>query len=186
MRIAIPIVSFILMVSCGESRFERPEITQFYNLDSLLTSQIMELSTKQPTVLKTVEIDTETEVLEMLFDSAQWFDELKVVRELDLNRPRYVGAIDKEISGTTIRYAPKTGQDLKFESIVYSFGDDGDILSIEGSFTDDKASEVYSTSQKVSLTFSEGLLSAYEFRGFQKMVTRDTASFAVTGQIINK
>ncbi len=157
--------------------------SNYFDLDSLISHQVVQLAERNPVVTKTVRIDGEDEKQQIRFDSVEWGKELKIVLDLDVNLPRYVGALDIVRTNNTLTYSPKETEDLPIGFVAYTFSDTGDLVGVRGSFIDDKARSIYNVSRIIELSFQDGLLSKYRVYGFQKMAMRDTTEFEVLGEL---
>jgi hypothetical protein len=134
--------------------------------------------------MKTVQINDKKEILEVQFDSIGWAKELKPIRDLDLNKPRFIGAYRVKRSDEEQEYVAMAGQRLLVRRLKVK-RINGTLSSIEGVILDDQASSIYETYQKITVSFSDNLLQKYTVEGYQKMVMMDTTYYKIEANRLN-
>ncbi len=179
-------ILIIAISACSDVEFKSAGSSQYFDMDSLVGLQIDKLIAGSYQIQKTATIDDQQESKILEFDSMSWARELDAVSGLNLNLPRYVGAIETKEEGNKVIYTPKAGQNLMFRGMELQFDDSGSLLSVSGEILDDRAELIYTTTQTISLEFEAGLLTKYQVSGFQKMIMNDTTWFEVKGEIIPK
>jgi hypothetical protein len=171
----------LAFISCAEVDSPK-DISSYYNLDSLLNAQVDELVRINPQVTKKVSIDGLSESLMLRLDSIQWTKELAAVRDLELNRAKFIGALDIENTAGVLRYTPKPSEDIPVKWVEYHFDQEG-ITALKGKYVDDKASTIYTTVRNVELLFDHGKMKSYKYSGYQKMVLKDTTWYEIFGEL---
>lgn len=182
MKLVLAAVGCILMISCAtNTSTEAFRTRSFVALDSIVAAQQQVLVGKQLT--KSVNIDGEVEVAEMLLDSAFLANEWSFLQEFDLNKPGFVGGIEVQQTDQLVRYTPRANQNYLIEYLEYRYRDGGELTSVSGALKDQKAKALYESTRSFTLSFNEGTISNYSIAGFQKIVMNDTVFFEITGEI---
>ncbi|MDH5609038.1 MAG: hypothetical protein OEY56_06125 [Cyclobacteriaceae bacterium] len=179
------VTGFLLLLlagACIQPSEQGAFTRQYISLDSLIREQSKKMEGVR--VYKTVEIDGETENKTLLFDSANWARELGVLTDLDLNKPKYQGTMYQQIEGNQVSYYPLPDRKSPLVFVSYTYDNQGFLNEIEGEFTDDEAQAIYTTWRKYQLTFDGGVISSYLFRGYQKIVMKDTVWFRIEGNVL--
>lgn len=174
---------------------ERPAQTQteHFNIDSLITTQVVDLSSLNTSLAKSgiingVKQDT---VLSSL-DTAAWKRELDIFSEIELfNKPAY--RVSYEVkdglrdasSNLTIR-AFQTTEDLPVRYVKLFYLDNlNKLRKIEALYQQDNA--LMKTQRKLVMEFSDvynkNILTSYSVEGGQKMFAGDSVHFVINGTV---
>ncbi len=174
---------------------ERPAQTQteHFNIDSLITTQVVDLSSLNTSLAKSgiingVKQDT---VLSSL-DTAAWKRELDIFSEIELfNKPAY--RVSYEVkdglrdasSNLTIR-AFQTTEDLPVRYVKLFYLDNlTKLRKIEALYQQDNA--LMKTQRKLVMEFSDvynkNILTSYSVEGGQKMFAGDSVHFVINGTV---
>ena len=79
---------FCALISCGNSQNSAVmQITPYYNVDSLIRSQVALLDSKRPSLEKRAWLKDEPDTITFSPDSAEWGRELEIFLQIDLNKP---------------------------------------------------------------------------------------------------
>ncbi|MFY0687932.1 MAG: hypothetical protein JXQ90_12245 [Cyclobacteriaceae bacterium] len=111
----------------------------------------------------------------------EWEKELEIFHQLNLNKPRYIGAMDIELSDGMQVYTPRPGENI---DIVYVSISEDKTQVISGEVKNDNAAIIYTTYNRLKLVSSESKLLEYEISGFQKIIMSDTSWYQVHGAIL--
>lgn len=179
-KIAPLLVAILLLSGCQENRQSAIKPDLFFDLDSLLDAQVRMLSEQQYTLTKSVRMDGKEEKRQTTPDSAGWATELIIIKDFDLNKPTNVGAYKVSEEGDAIRYELTADIDApvkNFEVISTA----GHVSRISSNYFEDKS--IYQHRRNLTLEFEEGRLKAYEVKGFQKMILKDTISYIISGKV---
>ena len=189
------IVLAILLISCNTDA-PQTRISEYYNLDSLVNSQINLLSADQVTVQKKVTLDGENEEISSELSKEQWKDELKLFVDADMNVPSLSGVYeckcgmnDKYSNLLIDKYFPKNGKDKSrirlFE--VYYFEEISKVRKIL--IEEKEENELYFSSRRLVMNFeinqNRMMLSSWTIEGLQKLLFKDTVSYIVEGKVSN-
>jgi len=169
--------------SCTPPAIENNAENQYFDMDSLVSDQILLLSESKRTALKTVEIDGEKEAVEISPDQDQWKKELIGLLDFDIKKSRYLGAFDIEKNSIKESYQLKAKENAPIKSLFIEKEKNGTIKKLTGKIQDDEASMVYTTCQVYEVQFSEGIIAEIDLIGYQKMVTKDTVFYRVNIKI---
>lgn len=165
--------------NCTPPVIENSAESQYFNMDSMVNKQIKLLAENRFSALKTVEIDGEKESMEITPDQHQWKKELTGLLDFDIKKSRYLGAFDIEKSAKRESYQLKRNEKAPIKSLVIEREENSNIKKLTGKILDDEASMVYTTCQVYEIQFSEGVISAIDLIGYQKMVMKDTVFYRV-------
>lgn len=176
----LPVLVFILALGCGENRQSTVTLKVYFDLDSLLDQQVALLSEKKVLLSKEVAMDDQKETLELQPGSAEWESEFVIIRDFNLNKSYYVGAYGTAANADYIQY--KLEDDIDAPVKVFEvFKANGQVERIVSNYYEDKS--IYQHRRNLELTFENGQLSAYQIRGFQKMILKDTIQYTISGKI---
>jgi hypothetical protein len=174
---------------------ERPAPTQtaHFNIDSLITSQVIDLSALHASLTKagTINAVKQDTVLTAL-DTAAWRRELDIFSEIELfNKPAY--RVSYEVndglrdasSNLTIR-AFQTTEDLPVRYVKLFYLDNlTKLRKIEALYQQDNA--LMKTQRKLVMEFSDvynkNILTSYSVEGGQKMFAGDSVHFVINGTV---
>jgi hypothetical protein len=174
------LVLCVLLFDCGE--YQPGGIsTDFFPMDSLLTSQSSILIEQEARLIQVAHIDEEAESKEFLPDSMGWANAFRMFRDFDLNRPENIGAYILESNGNTIKYLPKPDENVKVRELRIELDDLGQPEIITGALVEEKG--IYTSERNVKIIFSEGVISSFLIEGYQRMILQDTSRFKVQGKI---
>ena len=171
----------------------RLENKKFFDIDSLVSAQILLLAEKKPELRKEalIEFDSSS-VTTVPADSAAWAIELDIFRQLDLiNKP--VNRDNYEVQDNTpdptsnlkiCSYTARKDIPLSFLRIYYA-GRKENIRKIEGLYKEQNA--LYASSRFLTLELNKvyndiGLIN-YSIEGGQKMILGDSTTFRITGVV---
>lgn len=178
------------LCSCNE---KKPIAKSYFNVDSLMNVQLVQLTAKAASVTKRIKINDLEETVKIKPDSALWAHELAIFKHLDiLNKPIYATAYEV-IDGTkdsnsnlTLRiYHAKREVPVTVFKLYYQDSFDK-LRRIEA--TSEESNALYFTTRKFVLTFDDlagGIvLQRYAVEGFQKMILSDTVRFSLHSEIL--
>ncbi|WP_421892294.1 hypothetical protein [Marinoscillum sp.] len=176
----LPVIVLMLVLACGENRQSAVALKVYFDLDSLLDRQVEILSKKEAILTKRVEMDGQKETLAQQPDSAQWESEFVIIRDFNLNKSHYVGAYGTTSGSDYIKYTLE--DDINAPVKVFEvFRPEGQVERIVSNYYEDKS--IYQHRRNLELTFENGQLSAYQIKGFQKMILKDTIQYTISGKI---
>ena len=120
---------------CQKLKPESVAIREYPDLKQLMIDQADLLDGRS--VEKTVSLDAEKEVNQLVLDSAKWIKELDFLEEINPNQPEYVGSFEKTVEGGEISLLLKEAEKSELKSLVYSLSGD-QFQYIKASFHEDK------------------------------------------------
>ena len=173
------------MMSCQQQ--QRAE-SKFYNIDSLINSQLVILNSTKPSITKVATIDSANDESTFTPDSAQWVNELAVYRHLDvINKPIYVDAYrvaEEQDANSNLKVrAFNALKNVPLKSLRIYYQDTADkVRKIEASL--DEQNSLYYTSRKFSIELDDQMtLSRFSIQGTQKMILRDSVKFSISTKV---
>lgn len=182
------VLSFGLLLFLSACTHEERTVNTFYNIDSLVTSQINNLAQLDPQVAKEARINTTEENTRLtLDDTVAWKKELDVFRQLDLNKAINLGnykvedGIRDKASNLVIKEFTST-KDLPVVYLKVYYQDHmEDVRKIEGLFHEDNA--LYSSKRYLSMELNkvenENVVISYSISGGQKMILGDSVDYSI-------
>ena len=170
----------IFFFGCKKLKPESISVPQYPDLEQLMIDQA-DLLDGRP-IEKTVSLDDENEVNQLMLDSAKWIKELDFLEEINPNQPEYVGSFKKSVRGDEIALMLKEGEKGELKSLSYSLSGD-QFQYIKASFHEDK--DVYVHHREIEMNFKGGLLMDFKIDGYQKMMLKDTVRFGIAGKVLN-
>lgn len=187
-RTFLIICSCTFLISACNRANQKYEKT-YFDFDSLINVQVVELLKVQSTITKKSVINGKGDDSSFVPDSLKLANELDVFRQLDIiNKPLYKNAYEisdgeKDIkSNLLIRsYTSTTSSPVSFVRFYYK-SSPRELKKIESFFHEENA--LYDTQRNLMLTFDDSsgslLLSGYSLSGTQKMILNDTVNFSVS------
>ncbi|MCC5944777.1 MAG: hypothetical protein JJT94_07555 [Bernardetiaceae bacterium] len=180
-RIFISIALLLLFACTEKSNPNSPQKTPFPNMESLIDNQIsLLLKAGKGLEKELLNQDGKTETQTILVDSLRWSQELKLFRQIDLNRPEWIAEYDIEqkenviVATTNLEKLPIK----RFEMVGTT--DIPVYLKIESH----AESLLYESRQTLELYFDKGLLKRYEIKGSQKIITGSAMPYRIKGKVI--
>ena len=181
---------FCALISCGNSQNSAVmQITPYYNVDSLIRSQVALLDSKRPSLEKRAWLKDEPDTITFSPDSAEWGRELEIFLQIDLNKPvlrdAYTVSNETGPEGEKIvAYIAKEAEDVQVDTLALYFQGDR-LRKIVGSYREN--SVLFDTFRKVVLQFEDfedGVrVRAYQIDGAQKMILQDTVRYRIDAWI---
>jgi hypothetical protein len=181
-----------LIVSCKQEnlKYEKP----YFDIDSLVQSQIRWLARNKVSVLKRTSLDANRDSVTAVPDTSQWKHELDAFQQMDvINKPMYKLEYrveeNRDIhSNLMVRSYVKIKSKVKspVTSLNIFYQDNfKKIRRIASSY--EESNLMYSTSRKLILEFEDHqtdvVLVHYKVQGFQKMILSDPVNFSIEGTI---
>ena len=153
----------------------------YFDLDSLLSSQVRLLAGKSVEVEKVVIIDGKTEKQTFAIDPQFLQKEFQLFRDFNPNQSRYVNAYEVLDESETKRYVPRLKEKIPLRSLRLTYRE-GSLHKVEGELVENTS--VYSTSKRCFLEFDGNVLHSYSIAGYQQvLLSKDTSRFDVSGEI---
>jgi len=179
--------------SCSQihdNRVEKPH--NYYDINGLVDEQVKLLESVSPVLLKTAIIDSLEERNEFTPLDSSWSKELEIFKAADINKPTLVGSysiLEQTDSGVkTITYLSK----YPAKTIVDSLWIQLDIeskkpLKIHAFLGHNNA--LFDSEKTLDMVFKNELegymISSYKIRGWQKMISKDSSTYFIKGEISN-
>lgn len=176
--LSIQALCFMMFLSCQRFKPETVNIPDYPDFEELYNSQTPKLVGKK--LLKEVILDGNVESKTLDMDTSQWKKELAFLLEANPNQPGYVGAFDVTESERELEMVMKNGESGILKNLSLTKPLDG-IWSLFAVIHEDK--DVYAHHREVSVSFKDDLLDAFEIKGYQKMIMKDTVWFEIKGKV---
>lgn len=177
------LVILSLLAGCSQKK-PAVQAREFYNFDSLVSSQIKTISTH--TLEKSVEIGEMKDSASFVPNEAQWSNELAIFRQLDeVNKASFRDAYT--VTETRDTKSNLNVREIKSNRLVpvallrlYYLRSLKDLRKIEATWTEENT--LYVNDRKLTMEF-EGMMHKYTIEGFQKMVMNDSVKFRIEGTV---
>jgi len=151
---------------------------EYPDFNLLFNEQVQKLATSQ--LNKKIVLDDAVEERTFTMDTSLWKKELSFLKEINPNRPEFIGSFQKEESPEHIFLKLKAGETGAIEEIyLKKIGSTYTIL--DATFHENK--DLYTYHKKIEVSFKDGLISSYEINGYQKVLMKDTLRFRIIGNI---
>lgn len=189
-KIALGICWIAALWSCNDGI---KSTKAYYNIDSLIDTQVEYLTKAKAFIVKTASIDSARDESKFTPDSTVWAHELEVFRHLDeINKSIYADAyqvIDGENdphSNLTIRVYRAKREAPITELKMYYYNTFDRLKRIEATVKETNA--LYYTRRKLVLELddfdSKTVLHRYAIQGIQKMILSDSVRFSISSKIM--
>lgn len=162
----------------------------YYDINGLIDEQILLLDSISPILFKKASIngDVETEVLRKL-DSLGWTKEIGIFKSADINLPTlsdsYSTLEESRNDVHVVSYKSKSPKETEVDSLKIEFLQDQSPQIVRASLFNRNI--LFSSRKQLELEFSnrdnKPLLTRYSIRGWQKMMSKDSTSFVLEGEI---
>ncbi len=194
-RISFVLYSWLLVVGCTQNASVATDSAKklYFDMPTLVRQQIYWLDSLNPPVTLRTRIGTRTETETMRKDSAAWTETLQLFQKSDINRPVLQGSYEEvdstvaEQEGRRVRiYRAKNANQAEIPFLKVYYQDSLDnVYRVETVFQEDNV--LYSTHRKMWMTFSpyqgRPRVEAFETTGKQKMMLRDSVTYAARGEL---
>lgn len=171
----------VLLSSCSQK--QSGSTKPFYDIDSLITSQIQSLQGFQ--LNKSVEIDGKKEQTTFAPDSLQWAHELDIFRQVDqINkasfRDAYVVTDTKDVNSNLTVRELKANRPVPVSLVrFYYLRTPKDLRKIEASLMEENS--LYVNDRRMMIELGK----SYRIEGIQKMMMSDSVKFVIEGNVID-
>lgn len=189
-RIVLLMALSLVVFSCVK---ETKRTATYYNIDSLISSQIDYLSRTHAKIRKVVHVGEANDTTELLpGDTSIWQKELDIFRELDaVNKPLYHnvyivtdGTPDTRSNLLIRTYAGNNTLPVEFVKVYYH-QDPKRVRKIEGRYAQNNS--LYSSARFFTLEFMESngqsILTSYAVQGGQRMFMGDSVQYTIKGLV---
>lgn len=188
-------LSFIFLViccSCRPAESQKVKIAnKYYDINGLIDRQVKSLDSIGLFLLKKAIIDGAEETAQFSQPNLSiWTRELAIFKSADINKSMLVDSYDiietKNDVGKLIIYKSKNPESTQVDSLVISFiAQEKDPLAVYATITSKNA--LFESEKHLELDFNtevgKTFLSNYRIKGWQKMISKDSTTFAIEGSI---
>lgn len=187
----ILIILFIAVTAAGcENTAEKSRrFSAYYDIDSLITSQLSLFSGMPVRINKSAELNSRTDTSSYHIDSLQLAQELNAFRKANINKPANEGLYEKNVSSQgslyKVSYYPVDEEkDLEVQYVHLHFKND-QLMKMEAHVVENHW--LYDSDRILTLTMNTdnkpALINFYKIKGSQKMILRERVNFVVEGSI---
>lgn len=189
-KVIIILIIAITAGGCENTAQKSRRFSAYYDIDSLINSQLDLLSGMAVRVNKGAELNSRRDSSSYMTDSLRLAQELNAFRKANINKPANEGLYTIENSSQDsfrrVAYFPADkDQDLEVQYVYLHFKDDR-LMKIEAHVVEDHW--LYDSDRVLTLTMSDknepAFINFYQIKGSQKMIFRERANFVVEGSII--
>ncbi|MEQ9304185.1 MAG: hypothetical protein RJQ14_09740 [Marinoscillum sp.] len=171
---------FVVLSACEQTTKSKVKLDAYFDLDSLLDQQILQLNERGVTLLKTVTMDGMAENRTESPDTSGWNEEFIIIRDFNLNKAYYVGSYARLDLEDGFEYHLE--DDIKAPVSSFRVTErDGSLAEIQASYFEDKT--IFQHKRDLKITFVNQLIKTYQISGYQKMVMKDTIFYTISGEI---
>ncbi len=184
------IIPLIGILSCTNPVKRETDGLKYYDLNGLIDEQLVWLSEYNPKIRKTAILNGIPESSSMRLDSTQWARELKIFRDVDLNKSRLsqeyrvVEDLSEPNSNLKIRLYEainKEMMEVEYLKIFYVEEED-DLRKLEASVREKNL--LFSSKKMLYMTFEDDgdgsiKINHFKIEGQQKMILMDTVKFSL-------
>jgi len=177
---------FFALLSCSEVK-EDAAAKKYFDIDSLLSTQISKLTATRKSVLKYAKINQESDSTMLTPDSTGWENELATFRHLDvINKPIYKDAylfsVSKDPNSNLTVHTFKANRNIPIQELkIYFLNTPKNLRKVEAITSERNA--LFSTDRKMKIELEE-ILTRYELSGVQKMILSDTVRFSIMSKVV--
>lgn len=184
----------LTMASCQKNEYQSLNSSYYFDLDSLVSEQIIALTRVKAELNKEAQLGDDSESISLHPDSLAWESELKIFRESNINKYAYSGLylVQKkkpdDFSNLFFdEYSAESPDKLPVDKLKVYYLESPEFLKkivVELS----AKNELFESAQKLLMTFEdvEGkpLLMTYEVEGSQKLKLNNPVKYQVKAKII--
>lgn len=155
----------------------------YFDVKGLLSEQEELLVSAKPTVKKNTLIGEKEEAVAS--SDLSWKKELKLFAQLDINKPVLLRSysIDTLASGNDRKLVYKAlNEDLKVRELEVVIDNGGNPKNIKAAVREENP--IYMSERFLTMDLSNGKISSYGLKGYQKVKTQDTTTYQMNGVIM--
>lgn len=195
MKIASILLGFLFLLSaCNSSNTELGKVPDYFNMDSLIDSQVEKLKSINPELEKNAYLDGKKESVSIHLDSTGWEKELKVFRDANIDKPAYYGYYERSSSQKDTfsnllfdEYSIEDDENVPVKSLKIFYLDTREaIKKIEIIMKDEN--ELFESERHLLMNFEsredEPILNSYQVKGIQKLKLNDSVKYEMKGRLI--
>lgn len=175
----------LLLISCDSTKEEEQQTKKFYDLKGFIESQIVQLDSEKPVVLKVMEIGADRN--ELSTKDVDWKKELELFVQADINKPAYSQSYSVIRSDSlNLEYVVKQGENLPVRHLKIQLNEAGGVpIKIEASIRSEN--KLYQSEKNIYLRCSvkdnSTQIISYDISGFQKLVTMQEKLFSIQAKV---
>jgi hypothetical protein len=140
--------------------------------------------------LKNASINGHEDISELVTQDSLWQKELQIFRTADINEPmlidRYSKVEERKGDISTTSYISKSRKQTDVDTLRISFDAHGRVQKLYAFL--DSENSLFKNRKEFLLHFSsigeDQLIDEYSIKGWQKMISKDSVHFSVSGKIL--
>jgi len=190
----ILILLTLISISCSNQQGNGGGESKYFSLDSLVDSQVSQLSILTPSLRKEAILDESKENALLQLDRVGWENELKIFKEANIDKPAYYGAYtimtgkqDQFSNLLYDEYLASDTEDVEVKSLkIYYLGTKSTIKKVEVKLIE--KNELFESERELSMIFDDRengpILSSYHVKGNQKLKLNKVVTYEISGNLI--
>ena len=189
--------SFVILVviccSCFQEQASKIQPNEaFYDIKGLVDEQIKMLDSIGPSIIKKANMGLNEETNQFVpADSIAWSKEIYIFKSIDINKPllkdSYTVADEMVGNYRSITYSSKYPSQTIVDNFTIQLTKEGG-LPLELYASLDSRNPLYKSVRTMEMRFTnlngKQVLSHYKSRGWQKMISKDSAQYSIDSEVI--
>lgn len=180
-RISTLFLLFYLTACVDNQNVKDPQNMPFPDMEVLIDHQITQLIAQKKGLQKELlNQDGKTETQDIAVDSLRWSQELKLFRQIDLNRPEWIEAYNIQTKDNYM-LAQTDSDKLSIRRFEFEGSPKLPIYLKVESYTN---TLLYESKQTLEMKFESGILKSYKVSGSQQVIGGKAMPYRINGKVI--
>jgi hypothetical protein len=180
-RVSLLLLIIVSFLACKPDKNESAQVN-FYPWEKYLTSQIDSLAKHPHSVNKTILLDGQKEVKQLV--NIDWKQEWAMFLHADLNKPAATSSYDNLSEEGIIWYSLKAGEKLAVKKLYIQMDAFDRPAKVE--IIMEEKNFLFETKKKLHMNFAEGKVQTYSIDGTQQMRWMSPTHYQLLGVLLPK
>ncbi|WP_395768433.1 hypothetical protein [Aquirufa sp.] len=180
-RVSLLLLTIVSFLACKPDKNESAQVN-FYPWEKYLTSQIDSLAKHPHSVNKTILLDGQKEVKQLV--NIDWKQEWAMFLHADLNKPAATSSYDNLSEEGIIWYSLKAGEKLAVKKLYIQMDAFDRPAKVE--IIMEEKNFLFETKKKLHMNFAEGKVQTYSIDGTQQMRWMSPTHYQLLGVLLPK